>query len=129
MKTISMLSSAALAGVVLLAAAPASAQAGGATVADMRPNQPGGLVLFTNTPWNDLGDKRPVATVEGVADGRLEVLTVTTVDPGTGVTAVRRVVSNTPIPDSIESRVRFGSPDSAAGRKTVPAPGPVNKAG
>lgn len=129
MKLISILSSAALAGAALLAAVPASAQSGGATVADMRPNQTGGLVLFTNTPWNDLGDKRPVATVEGVADGRLEVLTVTTVDPGTGVAAVRRVVSNTPIPDSIESRIRFGSPDSAAGRKTVPAPGPVDKAG
>ena len=127
MKLVSILSPAALAGAALLAAAPASAQSGGGTLVDMRPNQPGGLVLYTNTPWNDLGDKRPMATVEGVADGRLEVLTVTTVDPGTGASTVRRVVSNTPIPDSIESRLRFGSPDSAAGRRTVPAPGPVRK--
>ena len=113
----------------LLLATHADAQSGGATLADMKPDQPGGLVLYTNTPWNDLGDKQPKATVEGVADGRLEVLTLTTMQPGTGATTVRRVVSNTPIPDSIESRIRFGRPDSAAGRRTVPAPGPVMKGG
>lgn len=113
----------------------ASALAGGsaaqtakpATLADMKPDQPGGLVLFTGTPWNDLGAKQPLATVEGVSDGRLEVLTVAAVDPQTGATAVRRVVSNTPIPDSLESRIRFGGPQSASGKQTVPTPGAVQK--
>jgi hypothetical protein len=104
--------------------APAGTDAS-AKVYDIKPNQPGGLVLLTGVPWNDNGDQMPLATVEGVNDGRLEVFTMALIDPQTGASAVGRVISNTPIPDSIESRVRFGGPKSQAGRSTTPRPGSV----
>ena len=113
-----------------LIALPAAAQSGQSStptpeVVDMKPDQPGGFVLFGNVPWNDRGNQMPLATVEGVSDGRLEVTTLAVVDPATGAGSIRRVISNTPIPDSIESRATFGGPISRAGRATTPRPGEV----
>ena len=63
---------------------------------------------------------KPTASESGANDGRLEVMTVAS----TGGMTVQ-VVANTPIPDSPTTRATFGGPDSRAGKRTPPAPGPV----
>jgi len=87
---------------------------------DTTPARPGGIVLFTNAPFNDLGTGQPVATADGAADGRLEVLTVAVIDTATGASLTRQVISNTPIPDTLDNRRRFGGPRSTAGKNTPP---------
>lgn len=61
----------------------------------------------------------------GVNDGDLwtSSLAVATSTAGAVVT----VVSNTPIPDTVENRAQFGGPLSRAGRMTTPATGPGNR--
>lgn len=87
---------------------------------DTTPYRPGGTVLFTRAPYDDRGQAMPRASVNGAADGRLEVFTVAVVDPLTGAAAARQVIANTPIPDTAENRARFGGPNSMAGQRTPP---------
>ena len=66
------------------------------------------------------------ATLRTVApDGLISTSTVTHLDDGLSGTLISTTITNKPIPDSPESRLANGGPDSAAGRATLPQPGPA----
>jgi hypothetical protein len=59
-------------------------------------------------------------------DGRLwQSSTTVAVDGRPDVILNRSIISNTPIPDTVENRRQFGEPLSNAGRRTAPRTGPT----